>query len=59
MLGHDYIKRHNNVVRCIHLFLCNKFKIKCTKKITTPLCPKGGSKRVWKDTGGYKNKNWY
>ena len=25
LLGHDYTRRHNEVVRCIHLFLCNKY----------------------------------
>ena len=28
MLGHDYTRRHNEVVKCIHLFLCNKYGIK-------------------------------
>ena len=25
MLGYDYVRRHNEVVRCIHLGLCNKY----------------------------------
>jgi hypothetical protein len=25
MLGHDYTRRHNEVLKCIHLSLCNKF----------------------------------
>ena len=25
LLGPDYTRRHNEVVRCIHLFLCNKY----------------------------------
>ena len=35
MLGHDYTRRHNEVVRCIHLFLCNKYGIKRTNKLRT------------------------
>jgi hypothetical protein len=33
MLVHDYTRRHNEVVKCIHLFLCNKYKIKRSKKL--------------------------
>lgn len=33
MLGFDYTKRHNEVVRCIHLLLCIKYGFKKTKKI--------------------------
>lgn len=33
MLGHDYTRRHNEVVKCIHLFLCNKYNIKRSKKL--------------------------
>ena len=33
MLGHDYIRRHNEIVKCIHLFLCNKYGIKRSKKL--------------------------
>ena len=32
MLGHDYTRRHNEVVKCIHLFLCNKYNIKRSKR---------------------------
>ena len=33
MLGQDYTRRHNEVVKCIHLLLCNKYGIKRTKKL--------------------------
>ena len=33
MLSHDYTRRHNEVVRCLHLLLCNKYGIKTSKKI--------------------------
>jgi len=33
MLGHDYTRRHNEVVKCIHLFLCNKYNIKRSKRL--------------------------
>ena len=35
MLGHDYTRRHNEVVKCIHLFLCNKYGIKKSKRLRT------------------------
>ena len=35
MLGHDYTRRHNEVVRCIHLTLCNKYGIKNCRKLRT------------------------
>ena len=35
MLGHDYVRRHNEVVRCIHLLLCNKYGIRRSKKLRT------------------------
>jgi len=35
MLGHDYTRRHNEVVRSIHLFLCNKYGIKKSKCLRT------------------------
>ena len=35
MLGHDYTRRHNEVVKCIHLFLCNKYGIKRSKRLRT------------------------
>ncbi|TBU12866.1 hypothetical protein CWI38_0601p0040 [Hamiltosporidium tvaerminnensis] len=33
MLGHDYTRRHNEVVQCIHLLLLNKYKFKPSKRI--------------------------
>ncbi|EQB61450.1 hypothetical protein NAPIS_ORF00970 [Vairimorpha apis BRL 01] len=33
MLGFDYMRRHNEVVRCIHLLLCKKYGFKKTNKI--------------------------
>ena len=33
MLYHDYTRRHNEVVRCIHLGLCTAFKIKASRRI--------------------------
>lgn len=33
MLGHDYTRRHNEVLKCIHLSLCNKFGLKNSKKL--------------------------
>ena len=33
MLGHDYTRRHNEVVKCIHLLLCNKYGIKRSKRL--------------------------
>jgi len=33
MLYHDYMRRHNEVVRCIHLMLCNKYNIVRRTKI--------------------------
>ena len=35
MLGHDYTRRDNEVVRCIHLTLCNKYGIKNCRKLRT------------------------
>lgn len=32
---HDYTRRHNEVVRCIHLLLCNRYGVKSSKKIRT------------------------
>ncbi|KAF7684614.1 hypothetical protein TCON_0200 [Astathelohania contejeani] len=32
MLGHDYTRRHNEVLRCIHLLLANKYVFKKSKK---------------------------
>ncbi|TBU13251.1 hypothetical protein CWI38_0488p0010, partial [Hamiltosporidium tvaerminnensis] len=33
MLGHDYSRRHNEVVRCIHLLLLNKYKSHSVQEI--------------------------
>ena len=33
MLAHDYTRRHNEVVRCLHLLLCNRYGLKSSKKI--------------------------
>jgi len=33
MLYHDYMRRHNEIVRCIHLLLCNKHGIIKNKRI--------------------------
>ncbi|KAM0677691.1 hypothetical protein BDAP_001591 [Binucleata daphniae] len=35
MVGHDYTRRHNEVLRCIHSTLCNKYSIKRSKKLRT------------------------
>ena len=35
MLYHDYMRRHNEVVKCIHLLLCNKYDIVRRKKLRT------------------------
>ena len=35
MLSHDYTRRHNEVVRCLHLLLCNEFGIKSAKRMKT------------------------
>ncbi|KAF7684774.1 hypothetical protein TCON_0018 [Astathelohania contejeani] len=37
MLGHDYTYRHNEVLRCIHLLLANKYGFKKTKKLRSHL----------------------
>ncbi|KAF7684301.1 hypothetical protein TCON_0516 [Astathelohania contejeani] len=37
MLGHDYTRRHNEVLRCIHLLLANKYGFKKSKKLRTHL----------------------
>ena len=33
MLHHDYLHRHNEVLKCIHLLLCNRYGIKMRKKL--------------------------
>jgi hypothetical protein len=35
MLGHNYTRRHNQVLECIHLSLCNKYDPKSSKKLRT------------------------
>ncbi|KAF7684402.1 hypothetical protein TCON_0401 [Astathelohania contejeani] len=35
MFGHDYTRRHNEVLRCIHLLLANKYGFKKSKKLQT------------------------
>ncbi|KAF7682700.1 hypothetical protein TCON_2083 [Astathelohania contejeani] len=35
MLGHDYTRRNNKVLRCIHLLLANKYGFKKSKKLRT------------------------
>ncbi|TBU13006.1 hypothetical protein CWI38_0561p0040 [Hamiltosporidium tvaerminnensis] len=37
MLGHDYTRRHNEVVRCLHLLLLNRYKFKSSKRIRSDL----------------------
>ncbi|KAK1347684.1 hypothetical protein LUQ84_002947 [Hamiltosporidium tvaerminnensis] len=32
-LGYDYTRRHNEVVRCLHLLLLNRYKFKSSKRI--------------------------
>ncbi|KAI4293399.1 hypothetical protein PAPHI01_2673, partial [Pancytospora philotis] len=33
MLAHDYTRRHNEVVRSLHLLLCNRYGLKSSRKI--------------------------
>ncbi|KAF9761857.1 hypothetical protein NGRA_2372, partial [Nosema granulosis] len=33
MLGNDYTRRHNEVLKCIYLLLCNKYGLKSMKKL--------------------------
>ena len=33
MLGHDYTRIHNEVLRCLHLLLTNKYGFKKSKKV--------------------------
>ncbi|XP_029654654.1 uncharacterized protein LOC115228140 [Octopus sinensis] len=35
MLNSDYLRRHNEVVRCIHLHLCRQYGIKRSKRLKT------------------------
>ncbi|XP_015189380.1 PREDICTED: uncharacterized protein LOC107073304 [Polistes dominula] len=33
MLDHDYMRRHNEIVKCLHLLLCKKYNIKAAKRL--------------------------
>ena len=33
MLGHDYTRRHNEVLKCIHMTLCNKYGLRSSRKL--------------------------
>ena len=33
MLHHDYLHRHNEVLKCIHLLMCNRYGLKLRKKL--------------------------
>ena len=33
MLYHNYTRRHNEIVKCLHLLLCNKYGLKSSKKL--------------------------
>ncbi|KAF9746153.1 hypothetical protein NGRA_3539, partial [Nosema granulosis] len=35
MLGHDYMRRHNEVVRCLHLLMANKYGFTRNTKVRT------------------------
>ncbi|KAF9761509.1 hypothetical protein NGRA_2600 [Nosema granulosis] len=35
MLGHDYMKRHNEVVRCLHLLMAKKYEFTRSTKVRT------------------------
>ncbi|KAF7670934.1 hypothetical protein TCON_2792, partial [Astathelohania contejeani] len=35
MLGHDYTRRHNEILRCVHPLLANKYGFKKSKKLRT------------------------
>ncbi|TBU11212.1 hypothetical protein CWI38_1319p0010 [Hamiltosporidium tvaerminnensis] len=39
MLGHDYTRRHNEVVRCLNLLLLNRYKFKSLKRIRSHSYP--------------------
>ncbi|KAF7684550.1 hypothetical protein TCON_0259 [Astathelohania contejeani] len=41
MMGHDYTRRHNEVIRCIHLLFANKYGFKKKYDIAQ-------SRRSWK-----------
>ena len=32
MLGYDYMRRHNEIVKCIHMLRCKKYKIEDSGK---------------------------
>lgn len=35
MLGHSYMHRHNEVVRSLHLLMCNKYELSSSKNMRT------------------------
>ncbi|KAF9764639.1 hypothetical protein NGRA_0403 [Nosema granulosis] len=35
MLGHDYMQRHNEVVRCLHLLMAKKYRFPRNTKVRT------------------------
>ncbi|CAG5002342.1 unnamed protein product [Parnassius apollo] len=37
MLGTDYTRRHNELLKCIHLLLCNKYGVRSNKKLRNHL----------------------
>ncbi|KAF7670486.1 hypothetical protein TCON_2855, partial [Astathelohania contejeani] len=44
MLRNDYTRKHNEVLRCIHLLLANKYGLKKSKKTTNSFSPGGHRK---------------
>ncbi|MGL5717959.1 MAG: hypothetical protein ACRCX2_33460, partial [Paraclostridium sp.] len=53
MLGHDYTRRHNEVVRCLHFLYANKFGIKRSKRIRSHSIKEVVSNKhceIWVDT---------
>ncbi|KAF7683993.1 hypothetical protein TCON_0797 [Astathelohania contejeani] len=56
MVGHDYTRRHNEVLRCIHLLLANKYGY---IKTTISLSPGGHRKRKSNNSGRYNDKDRY
>lgn len=33
MVSHSYTRKHNEVIKCIHILLCNKYNLKQTRKL--------------------------
>ncbi|KAF7683827.1 hypothetical protein TCON_0967 [Astathelohania contejeani] len=53
MLGHDYMQRHNEILRCIHLLLANQYDFKKLKKLRSHLIrevKEYGRAEIWVDT---------